>query len=61
MQVNNAHGKVIRRRCRGCYRRFRANLQRREAHIKCKQICTKCNVCDKFYCMKCFNEDHENE
>lgn len=55
----NDSGKLLRRRCAGCYQKLRAVVNWKEAYKACKQVTTKCNICDKFYCTNCFIESHK--
>lgn len=47
------NGKKARKSCMGCYPRL-IKVSRT------KKVTTKCNVCDKFYCAKCFTECHKD-
>lgn len=56
---NEIEGKKLRGRCSECYLKFGRLGKEIGGKIKrAPQINTKCSVCEKFYCQKCFNATH---
>lgn len=51
-------GKIVRRRCHGCYKKMRILEGTGVAARRTKQISTLCFACNKPFCMSCFNEYH---
>lgn len=51
----NAFGKLVRKRCNGCYIKLKnEGLVARKA----KQVHTECKKCKKSFCLECYNEKH---
>jgi hypothetical protein len=51
----NNHGKLVRKRCNGCYIKLKSEgLLARKA----KQVHTECKRCNKAFCLDCYNENH---
>ena len=48
----------VRRRCVGCYEKFRQQQSRETSAMTAKRIKTFCPDCDQFFCLDCFNEKH---
>lgn len=53
-------GKLMRKRCLGCYKKIAEIHNRNTAIAKSKQVYTQCIECQKPYCLPCFNEIHKN-
>lgn len=51
----NANNKLVRKRCTGCYVKLKnEGLLARKA----KQVHTECKMCEKAFCLECYNEKH---
>lgn len=51
----NIHNKLVRKRCTGCYAKLKnEGLLARKA----KQVHTECKMCNKAFCLQCYNEKH---
>lgn len=58
VKKRDKNGQPFRRRCKACYSRLKVVMNRMEAYKRSKHISTMCIQCNKFYCLKCFHEDH---
>lgn len=52
--------RTVRRQCKFCYQRMSQEHNRAYARKHPNRVTTKCNACDVFTCLKCFNENHAN-
>ena len=53
----------LRRQCKSCYRKLSEKYGRKMAQNKSKKVVTFCTGCEgnPFYCIQCFNNDHQTK
>lgn len=52
-------GKNNRRKCKRCYKLMVREKGTKYSQIHSKKVSTKCNTCNDFLCLHCFNEIHK--
>jgi hypothetical protein len=51
-------GKIVQRRCTGCYKKIAEQKTANMARKGAKQVQTECIACNKVFCLPCYNEAH---
>lgn len=56
-EIPRNDGKLVRKRCSACY----SNIKAAQGNpLRAKQVNKQCIMCNKAFCLSCFNENHKN-
>lgn len=59
-KLEKIEGKNNRRKCKRCYKLMVREKGSKYSQLHSKKVSTKCNICNQFLCLLCFNEIHKN-